>query len=182
MSIDWQRELEQLREQGEQLQQKVEATQREIFELLELPEVGTVVIEKDEQGLIADITIDSSWRDSLSPAEFEQEVNVALLRSSGLLTAAPGDQPPSGSPQAGHGQSYLERVMASFNSPAAREPEEISNDFNTLTVTAMLGNVSSISADKRWIAQTPDHLIAEEIVRIARIAALQTDVFGRFTS
>lgn len=173
MSDDWMRALEELREEGEVLQARANETQREILELLEIPETGSVALVFDEQGLIADVAIDPAWRNSLSPEEFVQDVNFALVRTSGLFgsTAA---APPT--------QSFLEQVMATFNSPAARAPEEISNDFKTLTVTAVLGKVSSISADSRWIKQTPDALIAEEIVRISRIAAFQTDTFGRYSS
>jgi len=173
MSDNWMRALEELREEGELLKTQSAETQREILELLEIPESGSVELVFDEQGLLADVTIDPAWRDSLSPEDFVRDVNFALARTAGLFgpTAAVPTSP-----------SFLEQVMATFNSPAARAPEEISNDFKTLTVTAVLGRVSSISADPRWIKQTPDALIAEEIVRISRIAAFQTDTFGRYSS
>ena len=172
MSDDWQRALEELQAEGELLQARARETQKEILDLLEIPETGAVGILLDEQGLIAEVTIDPTWRDSLSPELFVQEINWAIIRTSGFGTA------PTTAPT----PSFLEQVMATFNSPAARVPEEISNDFKTLTVTAVLGNVSSISADPRWITQTPDALIAEEIVRMARVAAFQTDTFGRYSS
>lgn len=71
----------------------------------------------------------------------------------------------------------LTKVLSSGSMPEAKE---VVNDFKTVTVTALWGNITRVDCDLRWIGSTPDRLIAEEVVRISRIAALESDTFGRF--
>ena len=76
---------------------------------------------------------------------------------------------------------YIQQLMNSLASGVLPEMTDITNDFNQVVVKAAWGNVVAVTCDLRWLASTPDHLISEEVVRMTRIAAIETDDSGRFS-
>jgi hypothetical protein len=172
--------IEALRERGEQLQRQNEQTQRDILTMLEIPEHGAVVARFDANGLMSALEIDSDARKVLSAQQFVREVNMAILRATGIggasLAATAGD------PQSELSASSrtFDLVAKAISSDQDTEPKRISNDFKTVTVIALWGNVAGVECSNSWIDSTPDRLIAEEIVRMARTVAIETDPLQRF--
>jgi len=172
---DWVRELDDLRAQGEQLQRETRQSQQDMLAMLAIPEQGAVSIEFDGLGLMSALTIDQRTRAALTPEQVVQEINLALIRTSALFGSATATT-------AENNAATLERVSRVVAAGTPPEPVPYSNDFRTVTVTALWGTVVGVACTTAWISSTPDALIADEIVRMARIAAIDTDVLGRFSN
>jgi hypothetical protein len=170
-------ELQSLQERGETLQRRNLSTRREILDLLEIPEDGAVTVRYDASGLMSVVEIDDGARAGLTPTQLVREINAAIIRSSGLLSLA---TPEVSDPQGASTVRLVSEVAAGMADDRQLEPQRISNDFGTVTVTAMLGNVAGVECAESWIASTSSRLISEEIVRMARIAAKDTDTVGKY--
>jgi hypothetical protein len=173
--------LRQMVERGEQLKRENEEAMQRIRDLLP-PLTSTVVtIGFDAEGLMSTMEIDSAARAELPPGQLGNEINTALIAANGLLASvspasiglAVEDDP------AGHAR-LMKDVVSLLESGQTLEPEIVSNDLKTVAVSAVFGSVVRIDCAESWLSSTPDAGISEEIVRVARIAALQTDSRGRF--
>lgn len=179
---EWLRELEGLQAEGEKLQRAAQARQLEINELLGITEHGAVTVTFDEKGLMSSVEFDPELRKGLTPEKLLQEINSGIARASGMFgaPAATTTVPGTDEDAAESASSMLDQLTKVLSSGSMPEAKEVVNDFKTVTVTALWGNITRVDCDLRWIGSTPDHLIAEEVVRISRIAALESDTFGRF--
>lgn len=182
-SRSWSDGLEELRAKGLKLQEESRATQRKVFELLAIPEHGAVTAVFDSRGLLEGLQFDATLCDGLTSTQLVEQINIAIFRDGGALvrqldvpTVAVSDDDPASvlSP-------VVAQLMNAFAAGELPEPVEFTNDFKTITVTAILGTISTVVCDSNWIATTPERLISEEIVIMARRAALDTDKLGRFT-
>lgn len=153
----WLSQLAGLKLEGENLQREAEAAQREIIQLLSGGSVGAVAISFDDLGLIVKLAIDSELRKGLSAQQLVQEINLALLKAARPFVPDHASEP-------------LQGVTAGRQG----NPQETTNDFKTVVVVASLNVIASIRCDLRWIESSPDRLISEEIVRVARIAGQRT--------
>jgi hypothetical protein len=172
-------QLDELRLRGEKLQRDNANTRKEIFDLLQLPEQGVVTVEFGDDGLMSRVDIDAGARKGLSAEQLVHEINAAILRSSPLLAGfGIADADPRAKP-AGNG-AFLNQLVAAMAAGERTAPPKFANDFETVTVTAALGSILGVECSSSWIGSTPDRLVSEEIVRIARIAALETDTMGRY--
>jgi len=179
---DYLGDLEKLIEEGNALRETSDATRREIFEMLAIPEVGVVTLSMDVDGLISAMAIDPVGRVGLTANQLVGEINMAILRFGGFAQPAIPRSPDADSDEShARGQALLSQVLAATSSGRVPEPQDIPNDFKTVTVTALWGNVTGVKCSVNWIDSSTDLLICEEIVRMARIAARQTDTLGRFS-
>jgi hypothetical protein len=60
------------------------------------------------------------------------------------------------------------------------EPQSVSNDLKTVTVFALFGNITEVRCSTQWISSTASELVGDEIVRMSRLAAQQTDASGLY--
>ena len=174
---DWLEELERFKEEGEALAVETRETQAEIEQLLGLPDDPAVTVTYDAAGLVADIVIDPQLRAALTPEQLVQDINFAFIRSSKMFgSSAPAPATPEeAEKQLESFEPMLSQLAALLDGGSLPEPQRVSNDFATVTVTAMWGSVMGVEADLAWIAAAKDQDIAEEIVRIARQAAIETN-------
>jgi hypothetical protein len=175
--------LRELMTRGQTLKRENEAAMREVRE--SLPTIGSDVVSVsfDSDGLLAEVRIDSAMRTELEAQQLITEINSAIFSASGLL-AAPNSGPVSlddAAKTSAFGVAFVDDLVSVLATGGAIDAERVSNDLGTVTVTALLGNVTSVDCSLPWLESTSDALIGEEIVRVARTAAQQTDILGRYT-
>ncbi|MEO7122581.1 MAG: hypothetical protein ABI400_05600 [Lacisediminihabitans sp.] len=172
------RQLEELRVEGGLLRRDGETLQAEIAALSTVPESGPITITFDESGLLARVEFDEGAREGRTGADLVSEINLALSRAVGSdfssVLSTLFAQAITGS--AGAANDAIARLSA----VTAGAPREFTNDFKTVTVSALHGSITKIGCVAHWIDSTPDHLVSDEIVRVAHIASFDTDDLGRF--
>ena len=181
---DWFAELEALQAEGRQLQTDSEELQREIAGLLSIGEHGAVTVVLDAQGLIADISIDEELRAEVEPEELVQEINLAIARAVSVLGSRNQPRWETESDMTAGSMALapvIGQLLASLSTGIQPVPREFENDLETVTVTALLGSIVTVACAIDWLRAASGATIAEEVVRIARQASMETDVFGRFT-
>ncbi|MGV8885360.1 MAG: YbaB/EbfC family nucleoid-associated protein [Microbacteriaceae bacterium] len=177
----WLDDLRALRSESAELQQEIDAAQAEIDEVLALVGAGAATMTYDRGGLVDALDFDPELRPPLTTPQLQQEINMALVRANNDRPSyQPGlwDEPGDVFLES----PYIQQLMKSLATGVLPEMAEIVNDFNQVVVKAAWGNVVAITCDLRWLSSTPDHLISEEVVRMSRIAAIETDDSGRFAS
>lgn len=180
---DWLAELEQLRDEGRQLQSDSEDLQREIAGVLTIAEHGAVTVVLDAQGVIADLSIDEELREEIEPDELVQELNSAIMRA----VSAHGTK---GRPRWGTEADaiadtsaiapMIRELLTSLSTGVVPTPREFASELKTVIVTALLGSIVRVDCDLSWLAAATGADIAEEVVRVARRASIETDMFDRF--
>ncbi|GAB3607793.1 hypothetical protein GCM10027413_32020 [Conyzicola nivalis] len=165
---EWLASMEQLQERGERLQQQAVTAQAEIDAILaaNAPANVGIVVELDAAGIVEAIELPPGIRTTHTAEELGRQVTRAIsvavdARRSAL--AGQTELPVSG--------ADFDNLMASIFGGVAVEPERIVNDFKTLTIEVFRGEIVGVEPDARWVASTKESSIAEEIVRMARIAA-----------
>jgi hypothetical protein len=171
-----------IQEEGERLKIVIEETQAKIWEILALPEGGAVTVTFDERGLIADVVIDPDLRKGLSAADLERDINLAILRAANARPVAPVAALDAAGAEALASSPVAVRMMEALQTGVVPEPVEVVNDFKTVTATAQWGNLVSVTCSARWLDTTPVRLIAEEVLRIARAASIESDTSGRLSA
>jgi hypothetical protein len=159
--------LDALREKGETLQRENAATLQEVLDGLQVPEQGAVSAAFDEEGLISTLAITDGAKGDLSTDQLVQEINLAVVRAS----------PPIGRNAS---PTVLTNLMDALSSGGTPELVDVTNDFGSVTISARWGIIAEVKCSATWIQSTPESLISEEIVRMGRIAARETDTLGRF--
>jgi hypothetical protein len=71
--------------------------------------------------------------------------------------------------------------MAAVETGGVPEPVSGTNDLKTVTVSGLFGDVVAIDCSPSFVLAATDETLADEIVRVARDAALRTDVLGKYT-
>lgn len=176
-------QLDALKDEGAALQRANAATQRKLMDLLRVPEQTAIRVDFDELGLISEMEIDEQVKSELTPQQLGREINLAVLRASGSVVPTPSM--PGGNSQDAPADltspdSILGQLMGILATGERPEPVEVPNDLGTVTIRALWGNLVEVTCTESWILSTPGHLIAEEIVRMGRIAARETDILRRF--
>lgn len=177
---NWLDDLRELRAGNEELQREIDSAQAEIEEILAIVGSGAATMTYDRQGLIDSLEFDPELRPGLAPPQLQQEINMALVRANNNRPAyQPGlwDEPGDVFLES----PYIQQLMTTLASGVLPEMTDIANDFNQVVVKAAWGNVVAVTCEIRWLGSTPDPLISEEVVRMARIAAIETDDSGRFS-
>lgn len=170
--------LDDLLLEGERLKARAQQPAPDLRALLGLPEVGTVTITRDQRGLIDDIVFGRV--DGRRPAheELMQQLNLALFAGSRTALGALGsERTVTGS---GDIAPELREFMAAVEAGGVPEPVSVTNDLKTVTVSALYGEVVAIDCSPSFVLAATDETLAEEIVRVAREAALGTDVLGKY--
>ena len=180
---DWFAELEQLQSESRHLQGKSDDLQREIAGLLTVAEHGAVTVVLDAQGVIADLSIDEELREEVEPHEFDDELNFAMMRAISAHSAK--GQPRWGTEvdatvDATAIAPMISQLLASMTGGVTPTPREFVSDLKTVSVTALFGSIVRIDCDHGWLRAATGPLVAEEVVRVARRAAIETDMFGRY--
>jgi DNA-binding protein YbaB len=180
---DWLAELELLQAEGRQLQSESEDLQREIAGRLTVAEHGAVTVVLDAQGIIADISIDEELREEVEPEELVQELNSAIMRAVGAH-AAKGqprwDNEADGLVDSARIAPMIADLLASLSAGVVSTPREFASDLKSVRVTALLGSIVRVDCDLHWLRAATGADIAEEVVRVARRASIETDMFDRF--
>ena len=171
------RMLDDLLLEGERLTARAQEPAPRLRELLGLPADGAVTIRRDSQGLIGGIAFD--WADGERPAHAElmQQLNLALFDERAAL--GPSAMGPATS-ASGELAPELRAFMASVDAGGVPEPVAVTNDLSTVTVRAVLGEVVAIDCSPSFVRAASDETLAAEIVRVARDAALRTDLLGKY--
>jgi hypothetical protein len=168
--------LDTLREKGEVLQRQNAEALEKLLDLIQVPDPGAVRVQFDEAGLLGVIDIDEEAKEELTPEQLGHEINFSILRAS----------PPIGGYSAAATTAgreigeVMRKLVGALDTGSLPEPVDVTNDFDTVTVSARWGSILAVSCDPRWLQTTPARLISEEIVRTGRTAALKTDTLGRF--
>lgn len=180
---DWFAELEQLQAEGLQLQSESEDLQREISGLLTIAEHGAVTVVLDAQGLIADLSIDQELREEVEPDELVQEINLAIMRAVSTLGARSQprwDSEADATVDTAALSPVIGQLLSSLNTGISPVPREFTGDLKSVTVTALFGSIVRVDCDLQWVRAASAASISEEVVRLARQASIETDLFGRF--
>ncbi|MEO7121949.1 MAG: hypothetical protein ABI400_02295 [Lacisediminihabitans sp.] len=178
-NTDLLKQIEALKLKGEKLQRDNATTTQDILALLGLAEQGAVTVTFDEDGLMSELDIDAEARADMTAEQLLHEINAGILRAGALVRGITvSDADPRA--QLNASGSLVAKLVQSIASGERPEPQKIKNDFGTVTITALMGTVTGVECQTSWIGSTPDHLISEEIVRMARTAAQQTDTMGRY--
>jgi hypothetical protein len=74
----------------------------------------------------------------------------------------------------------IAQLLTSLTTGVLPTPREVRNDLGTVTVTSMLGIIVTIDCDLGWLGTARVAPIGDEIVRVARRAAIESDIFGRY--
>jgi hypothetical protein len=174
--------LEELLTEGEQLRARAATPAPDLRALMGLPPEVGVTISRDALGLINGVTFAHSEGRRGSAAELTTQLNLALYAG-----GAPGISNVMGATgqtklvdDSGELSPQVQALMAALESGRALEPEMISNDLKTVTVGALNGEIVSIEVSPSFLESASDEALEQEIVRIARQAAIATDVLGRF--
>jgi DNA-binding protein YbaB len=180
---DWFAELEALQLDSRQLQSDSEELQRDLAGILTIGEHGAVTVVLDAQGLIADVAIDDELREEIEPFELVEEINLAIMRAVGSFGTR--DQPRwatelDAPANAAAITPLIGQLLSTLSTGITAEPREFSSDMRNVTVTALFGAIVSVSCDLAWLAVASASSIGEEVVRMARLASIETDLFGRF--
>ena len=180
---DWFAELEQLQAEGRQLQSDSEELQREISGLLTIAEHGAVTVVLDAQGLIADISIDEELREEVEPEDLVQEINFAIMRAVSAVGAKGQprwDTEADTTVNTAALSPVIGQLLSSLNTGISPTPREYLNDLKSVSVTALFGSIVRVECDLQWLQAAKGTSISEEVVRLARKASIETDLFGRF--
>jgi DNA-binding protein YbaB len=167
-STAWLRQLEQINESGTALQGRMLAAQAELDEILVASDSNAVTVELDAAGVISSVEIADGTRTSMSADALAGEVNRAITLA-GIAFRADAASAADGTATGINLGSLLGRIF----SGGQPEQQKVANDFKTLSIVLLGGSVIGVELDSRWVASTPERLIAEEIVRMARIASEQ---------
>ena len=178
---EWVGYFENLRTEGEQLERRAEQSLITIIDLIGTPGSGAVSARFDAEGLLEVLEFDDELRTGLEPEKVVEEINAALSRAAMALGSPLLPMSPAGTRENPMESQPFRRMIAMLDAGIPLEPETFTNDFGQVSVSALSGNISRVDCKASWIASTPDRLIAEEVVRMARIAARATDTFERFT-
>lgn len=181
---DLKRMIADLLAEGERLQAKAQQTPPDLLALMGLTSTSTVTITTDHLGLMNSISIIHPDDTRPEPAELLMQLNLALYRGEGpaMLRAIPATAA---------GQAFvsedgdiapeLRDFMQNVSTGSVPEPTLVTNDLKTVTIGALFGDVVSIDCSPPFLAAASDETLTDEIVRVARIAAVTTDVLGRHT-
>jgi len=164
---EWLASMEQLQERGAQLQQQAVAAQAEIDAILAQhapPNIG-IVVELDDAGIVEAIELPLGVRTTHTAEELGRQVTRAISLAVDARRSALAGQPD----WQGSGLDF-DNLMASIFDGASVEPERFVNDFKTLAIEVFRGEIVGVEPEERWVATTRESSIAEEIVRMARIA------------
>jgi DNA-binding protein YbaB len=180
---DWLAELEALQAEGRELQSASEELQREIAGRLTIAEHGAVTVVLDAQGIIADISIDEELREEVEPDELVHELNSAIMRAVGAHASK--GQPRWSTEADGLADAALiapmiATLLSSLSAGVTSTPREFSSDLKNVRVTALLGSIVRVECDLAWVRAASGTAIADEVVRVARRASIETDMFDRF--
>jgi hypothetical protein len=157
-----------LEQRSEQLRQRLEATQREVQEKLAPytpPNPVDAHVDLDERGLLAAVQLTRG--EGATPAQVRGALNQAVLTARIRHPRLPADAVPL--------------LLTALRRGEGGPRTEVSDGFKQLTVTAQFGDVIQITGTDSWLSTTPDDVIASEVLRVGRLAALESDQFGRFT-
>ena len=176
-TADWRLELEALAAEGKQLRAEAEALQKELAQLVSVGEHGAVTVTLDTFGRLVEMQIDAELREEATSAELVREINLAMMRSRNALATQIAPRWPTDADALT--DPVVNNVVDALRTGMLPEPEDISNDLGTVTVSAMWGTIVRISCDLGWIEAASEIAICDEIVRVARLATEQSDVLGR---
>lgn len=168
-----------LQSKSEIYQIEIEALQKEIAELVELPEEGPVTAAFNDNGSLVSLEIDRE-ASTLEPQQLITEINYALARASQHQSPFGGANP-AGALGDVDVTGFLENLLASTTSGFSSEPQVHQNDLRTVTVTTIAGSLVAIDCSESWIRSTGVSSIAEEIMRVTAQALEQDDPMGRRT-
>lgn len=154
--------------------------------MLAIGEHGAATVVLDAQGLIADLAIDSELRDEVEPEVLLAEINQAHARA--VREIAARAQPRWATESESRGASASDvlgapgvaQLLTSLSTGVLPTPREVRNDLGTVTATSMLGSLVSIDCDLGWLGSASESTICDEIVSVARRAAIESDIFGRY--
>ena len=180
--------LDDLTAEGEKLRVRSAQPAPDLRELLGLPSDGKVTISRDELGLIEGVAFEAINGKRAAPEQLLTQLNLALYEGAipGLLTmgaAAPGFRLPDSASvdDSGELSPQLRALMSSLESGEPPEPLRLTNDLKTVTVGAVNGDVVSIECAPSFLAAATDAVLEAEIVTVARRAAIESDLLGRYT-
>jgi hypothetical protein len=168
--------LAELKQRTEARLEGMKLAQAEIDALIQLPAEGSVTAAFDELGFVRSLEIDPNRQKGIDPALLVRDINIALARA-----PRPTPQAPSGEPGAVQDSvsAMMSSVMESLLSGASLTPHVYSNDLGTVSVTTLMGEIQSVECAASWIQASSDSSIAEEVQRVANLAALADDPFER---
>ena len=169
-----------LQTKSETYKVEIEALQKEIAELVDLPEEGPVTAAFDDRGSLVSLVIDREAAAELEPQQLITEINYALARAS-QHQAPFGGSDPAGALGDVDVSGFLEHLLASATSGVSSEPQVHQNDLRTVTVTTIAGSLVAIDCSEPFIRSTGVTSIAEEIIRVTAQALEQDDPLGRRT-
>jgi hypothetical protein len=163
------RSLRALQSQAEALVAESREFETAFAALVKAPTSSTVVVKLDDDGLIGSIEIDAAALADATPDAIISEINVAIATAN---TAAPST----------FTAVSLSDLTAALDSGSSLDPVRLPNDLRTVTAVAIWGTVTAVECDSAWIRQTPLALVAEEVVRVSRLAAVASDRWGNQTN
>ncbi len=180
--------LDDLAAEGEKLRVRSAQPAPDLRELLGLSSESKVTISRDELGLIQGVAFETIDGKRAAPEELLTQLNLALYEGalSGMATmgtAAQGARLPGSASVDDSGQlsPQLRALMSSLESGEPIEPLRVTNDLKTVTVGAVNGDVVSIECTPTFLAAATDAVLEAEIVAVARRAAIESDLLGRYT-
>lgn len=162
--------LERLEELGqestalsEDLRQRQTAVESEVAKYLPPTDV-TVRVALADNGFLEHLEI--TGRPGTNPRATLQAINGAILLTQAQKAAMPLEA----------ARATIDAISSGITDDEVR----VSDDFGTLTVTALYGDIRGVHAADRWLASSSNAVIEEEILRIAQDAARRSDVYRRF--
>lgn len=186
---EFQRGLERLIESGDELLARQRELEEENAALIAealggqpLPE-NPVTVTVDERRLVEAIDFDEDAARALPPAQLLGFITAAIGRATArplVPVSVPYDLRELGEAAAADGGENAARVAALMRADLSA-PQVFRDDFGNFSVSALLGSVTAIEAQDRWVTSSPLRMIGEEITRISREAMVATDSLGLHT-
>lgn len=155
-------------ERADDLRPRLEAAQERVRELLSPfapPGEAQATIRVDERGLITGVTLERS--DGASADAVRAAFTDAAASS--RLTAPPLPI------------EAADALLVLMARGEAGPTVTVSDDLRQFWVTAQYGTIIAVDGTPTWLLHTPVDVIAGEVLRIGRQAALSSDSFGRFS-
>lgn len=159
--------MERLRQEGDALADRLRKQQSDVEETLAKyvpPNPVSVTVTRDERGFLTGLEISGPTEERDGKA-YLQAINSAILLAQAEDVRLPAEAIPL--------------LLSSLGN--ADHDVTVKDDFGSVTVTAAFGEIRGVRAKQRWIESSSDAIIAGEILRIAQLAAHQSDQFNRFS-